>query len=69
MPTNSDANKLFDNDDPKKSLGKWDEMAERAKKCPGISVFEHWLDDSLEKLEEDFCAFSTQKSMRRNFGR
>lgn len=69
MPTDSDANKLFDSDEPRNDPGKWDEMTERVKKCPGIAVFERWLDDSLIDLEKEFCGFSTQKSMRRNFGR
>jgi hypothetical protein len=69
MPTNSDANKLFENNDPQDNRGKWDEMSEKAKKCPGISVFERWLEDSLDCLEKEFRGFSTQKSMRRKFGR
>ena len=69
MPTNSSSDKLFDSNDPKNSNGNWEEMTERVKKCPGISVLERWMDDSLEKLESEFCSFTTQKSMRRNFGR
>ncbi len=69
MPTNSDADKLFENNEPRDNRGKWDEMSERAKKCPGITVFERWLEGSLVELEKEFSGFSTQKSMRRNFGR
>jgi len=69
MTTNSDADKLFENDDPKDAEGKWNEMTERARKCPGISEFDRWIDDSLDQLEKEFCGFSTQKSVRRNFGR
>lgn len=69
MPTNSDTNTLYDSDDPKNNHAKWDEMTERAKKCPGLTVLERWIDNSLEELEIEFCEFSTQKSLLRNFGR
>ena len=69
MTTNSGADKLFENDDSKDKLGKWDEMTDRARKCPGLSVLERWIEDSLDELEKDFCGFSTEKSMRGNFGR
>ncbi len=69
MPTNSDTNKLFENDEPKDNREKWNEMTERAKKCPGILELDRWIEDSLEELENEFCGFSTQNSMRRKFGR
>ena len=69
MPTNSDLNTLYDGDGAKNNQPKWDEMSKRAKQCAGLTVLEHWIDDSLAKIEKDFYKFSTQKSLRRNYGR
>ena len=69
MPTNSDANTLFDSDDPSKDHVKWIEMTERAKNCPGLSALERWIENSLAELEKEYVGFSTQKSLRGHFGR
>jgi hypothetical protein len=69
MPTDTNTDALFESDDPKNNRPPWGELTERATKCPGIAVLDRWIDESLEELENEFCEFSTQKSMRRNFGR
>ncbi len=69
MPTDFSSDKLHDHNEPEKNNETWNGMAERVSKRPGILALDKWIADSLENLEREFAVFSTQKSVRRNFGR
>ena len=69
MPTDFSSDKLQEHNEPEKNNGTWNGMAKCVSNRPGLAVLERWIEDSLEKLEKEFEAFSTQKSIRRDFGR
>ena len=69
MPTDFSSDKLQDYNEPDRNHKTWNGMAECVSKRPGILALGKWIDDSLDNLEKEFAEFSTQKSMRRNFGR
>ena len=69
MPTDFSSDKLHESDEPEKNDETWNGLTKYVAKRPGLLVLEKWIDDSLAKLEIDYEAYSTRKSLRQNFGR
>lgn len=69
MTNNSNSDLIHDSDGPENLDRTWSEMAVKAMNCPGITVLDRWMDDSLEELEKEFANFATQTSKRLKLGR